>query len=293
MTLNRQNDMLTALSVKLEACLVARNPRGMARVREALEPGYLYRAAKLLAHPSGDVLICTGFPVADTFETDGPAGALALYEHCERLGLRPWLLAGEPLIAALGGMARGLTLNTFDVREAREAAERLLEGIAPVLIIVIERPGAAADGRYYNIRGVDITELCRPAEPYIQLASCPVVAIGDGGNEIGMAKAGDILTTLNIKPATSSCDELIVADVSNWGAYGLIAMSEYINDMTVLSQFDPTPLLERLIEVGAVDGVTHQTTPTEDGLDATAGPLIVETIQELCAQTSTQRVSMQ
>ena len=108
-----------------------------------------------------------------------------------------------------------------------------------------------------------------------------------------MAKAGDILTTLNIKPATSSCDELIVADVSNWGAYGLIAMSEYINDMTVLSQFDPTPLLERLIEVGAVDGVTHQTTPTEDGLDATAGPLIVETIQELCAQTSTQRVSMQ
>ena len=111
--------MLTALSVKLEACLVARNPRGMARVREALEPGYLYRAAKLLAHPSGDVLICTGFPVADTFETDGPAGALALYEHCERLGLRPWLLAGEPLITALGGMARGRMLNTFDVNEAR------------------------------------------------------------------------------------------------------------------------------------------------------------------------------
>ena len=173
----------------------------MARVRDALPAGYLYRAAQLLAASQGDVLICTGFPVAETFETDGPAGALALYEHCEQLGLRPWLLAGEPLVEALDGMVRARTLNTFDRDTAEEYANQLLAEIEPILVIVIERPGAAADGRYYNIAGVDITAACRPAEPYIELATCPVIAIGDGGNEIGMAKAGDVLQTLNIRPA--------------------------------------------------------------------------------------------
>ena len=263
----------------------------MARVRDALPAGYLYRAAQLLAASQGDVLICTGFPVAETFETDGPAGALALYEHCEQLGLRPWLLAGEPLVDALDGMVRARTLNTFDRDTAEEYANQLLAEIEPILVIVIERPGAAADGRYYNIAGVDITAACRPAEPYIEFATCPVIAIGDGGNEIGMAKAGDVLQTLNIRPAVSTCDELIVADVSNWGAYGLIAMSEFMQSMPVLSWLDPAPLLERLVEVGAVDGVTHQATPTEDGLPENAGSKIIENMRMICTDIATRGVS--
>lgn len=270
------------LSVALEQQLVALNPRGMQLVRSALEPGYLMRAAQRLNRCRGDVLICTGFPVAETFETDGPAGALALYEHCEQLGLRPWLLAGRPLIEALGGMVRARTLDSFDIDIAEQEANLLYEELEPTLLIVIERPGAASDGRYYNIAGRDITQACRPVEPYVEIAPCPVLAIGDGGNEIGMAKAGSVLEQLNIRPSCTSCDELIVADVSNWGAYGLIAMSEYLRGGPIFDWLDPAPLLERLVEVGAVDGVTHEPTATEDGLPTNAGPALLSALKQLC-----------
>lgn len=255
-----------ALSVALEALLVARNPRGMAGVRASLPAGYCFRAAQALLKAEENVVICTGFPVADTFETDGPAGALALYEFCEQIGLRPWLLAGEPLIDALGPAVRSRILGSFDRDIATEEAYHLHGELEPSLIIMIERPGAAADGQYYNIRGVDISDACRPAEPYVEVASCPVIAIGDGGNEIGMGRAGKVLDTLDIRPAVTGCDELIVADVSNWGAYGLVAMAEYLRGQPVLDWLDPEPLITRLVEVGAVDGVTREPNPTEDGL---------------------------
>lgn len=264
--MNDTTAQLMALSTQLEQLLVARNPRGMAQVRAALSPGYCLRAAQQLLDASENVIICTGFPVANTFETDGPAGALALYQYCEQAGLRPWMLAGQPLVDALGSAVRSRVLSTFERDIAVEEAEQLLLELEPSLVIMIERPGAAADGRYYNIRRLDITDDCRPAEPYAELAQCPVIAIGDGGNEIGMARAGTVLHSLNIEPAASTCDELIVADVSNWGAYALVAMAEYLRGEPVLDWLDPKPLLARLVEVGAVDGVTHAATATEDGL---------------------------
>ena len=276
-------DRLRSLSHQLEALLVERNPRGMADVRSALVPGYCLRAAQLIAQASGNVVICTGFPVANTFETDGPAGALALYEHCERAGLKPWLLAGEPLIDALGPGVRSKVLSTFDRDIAAEEAEQLLNDLEPSLIIVIERPGHAADGRYYNIRGLDISADCRPAEPYVEQADCPVIGIGDGGNELGMGSAGPVLDTLNIRPAVTGCDVLVVADVSNWGAYGIVAMGEYLAGEPILEWLEPALLLERLVEVGAVDGVTHARTATEDGLPQSECDALLTRIRDLLA----------
>ena len=48
-------------------------------VQESLPPGYLLRAAQSTIVAEGNIIICTGFPVAGTFETDGPPGAFALY----------------------------------------------------------------------------------------------------------------------------------------------------------------------------------------------------------------------
>lgn len=283
---NATDALLPALSEQLEALLVARNPRGMARVRSALKPGYCLRAAQQLLEATDNVVICTGFPVANTFETDGPAGALALYEFCERSGLRPWLLAGEPLVEALGPGVRSRALVTFDREVAAIEAEQLLNELEPSLFIVIERPGHAEDGRYYNIRGIDISADCRPAEPYVEQAACPVIGIGDGGNEIGMGSAGPVLDSLDIRPAVTPCDELVVADVSNWGAYGIVAMAEYLRGDPILEWLEPGPLLERLVEVGAVDGVTHATTPTEDGLPQSAGLDLIDNIRTLLSRGS-------
>ena len=271
----------------LAELLVALNPRGMAQVQRCLDSNNFLSGAQLLLAASNNVVICTGFPVADTFETDGPAGALALYEYCEQLGLTPWLLAGDPLLRALGPGVRACSLTSFDRDQAARDAQAMAEHLEPTLLIMIERPGAAADGRYYNITGRDITDVCRPAEPYVELLSCPVIGIGDGGNEIGMAKAGDVLSTLDIQPAASSCDELLVADVSNWAAYGLIAMTEYLQGVPeVLAWLNAQDLLDRLVHVGAVDGVTHEPVATEDGLPPEAGHRLILAIQQLFASAS-------
>jgi hypothetical protein len=42
------------------------------------------------------VLIGTGFPVADSFETDGPIGAIALYDCLQALGAQPLIACGPP-----------------------------------------------------------------------------------------------------------------------------------------------------------------------------------------------------
>jgi hypothetical protein len=83
-----------ALSRTIEDILVARNLRGMKTVQSHLEPGYCLRAAKILRDCRGIVLIGTGFPVVDTFETDGPVGAIAFYETLEKIGATPILVCG-------------------------------------------------------------------------------------------------------------------------------------------------------------------------------------------------------
>ena len=89
------------LSRKIEDLMVARNPRGMKTLQAALEPGYFLRAARLvekaITSGTGTVLIGTGFPVDETFETDGPLGAIALYHAIVRLGGKPVLVCDAPL----------------------------------------------------------------------------------------------------------------------------------------------------------------------------------------------------
>ena len=76
------------LSCSIESLLTRQNHRGMDDIRQTLRPGYLLRAAQTLMNRPGNIFILTGFPVADTFETDGPAGALALYRLAQRLAVR-------------------------------------------------------------------------------------------------------------------------------------------------------------------------------------------------------------
>ena len=89
------------LSIAIEDLLVARNPRNMQVARSALAPGYYLRAAGHLREISGTIIIGTGFPVTGTFETDGPVGAIALYDTLASLGAKPMLACGPPLSESL------------------------------------------------------------------------------------------------------------------------------------------------------------------------------------------------
>lgn len=272
-------------SQAIEALLVSRNHRGMAQLREALEPGYLARAVTLIRDCRGDVYIVTGFPVAGSFETDGPAGAIALYRLCEHLGLSPIIVSDETLTAALSARYRCETLQRGSATASDESVAARYLARPPALVISIERPGAAADGRYYNMAGRDISDACVPAEAYLKQAPCPTIAIGDGGNEIGMGKVLEQLTHFDIHPAVSTCDELVVADVSNWGAYAICAIAYAAEGQIPDMENNIRQDLADLVALGAVDGVTGEPTPTEDGLEADAGVKLMASIVKLLSET--------
>jgi|TARA_B100000768_G_scaffold22721_1_gene20297 biotin-dependent carboxylase-like uncharacterized protein len=267
---------LDALSQEIEALLVALNPRGMQTVSPAIKSGSYLRAANVIYDSIGTVLIGTGFPVNGSFETDGPVGAIALYSAIKEIGGNPIIICDEPLLSALK--------NDYQVHEITvndDQAERILAQYNPSLIIAIERPGQAGDGCYYNMRGVDISENCANFDTFMVNAPCPTIAIGDGGNEIGMGNIAETLSQLDIRASKTHCDELLVADVSNWAAHGLIALLAVMTGKDLLANWNNHAVLAYLSAAGSVDGVTGENTLTEDGMDSSVSEALIERFRVL------------
>jgi hypothetical protein len=271
------------LSRAIENLLVARNLRGMALVQPALDPGYFMRAARFVQQASGFVIIGTGFPVTDTFETDGPVGAIALHDTLKYLGAKPVIACGEPLASRLVDRYPVLELCVGDSVKAEAEAVEALALFQPGLVVSIERPGLSASGRYFNMRGEDITPRCAFFDHLVNKAECPTIGIGDGGNEVGMGNIQAAIAQLDIVPAVTCCDELLIADVSNWGAYGLIAMLSGLVGEDLLSRVSPREILAYLSAHGSVDGVSRENTMTEDGLEAENGEQVIAALRDLIA----------
>ena len=271
-----------ALSSEIEDILVARNLRGMKSVQPHLESGYCLRAARILADCRGNVIIGTGFPVVKTFETDGPVGAIALYEVLENLGATPTIVCGKPLSRALAERFRVHEISVGDHDRREHEAIEALDAFRPDAIVSIERPGQAADGKYYNMRGESISEYTACFDDFLRFCDCPTIAIGDGGNEIGMGKVAAALESLDIVPCATECDELIVADVSNWGAYGLISFLSLWNGRDFLREIVPLEILRYISDLGSVDGVTRENRLTEDSLESTVGESVIRELRRAC-----------
>jgi len=146
-------------------------------------------------------------------------------------------------------------------------------------MIAIERCGPGSDGRPRNMRGEDVGVWTTPLDRVFTAGPWRTIAIGDGGNEIGMGTLPDGLIAREVPlGATIACvtpaDYLITAGVSHWGAYGLIsglAVREPDWRETLLDCLDPAidgRILRTLVRRGpAVDGVTLRRSLTIDGLD--------------------------
>ncbi|ROS04587.1 uncharacterized protein DUF4392 [Sinobacterium caligoides] len=270
-----------SLSQQVEDLLVKRNLRGMKEMQASLRPGYYGRAAKLINRVKGTVLIGTGFPVLDTFETDGPVGAIALYDVLKHLGARPVIVCGDPLASALSADYCVHTINTNAIATRVEEAKQSLALLSPELVISIERPGLSKGAGYFNMRGEDISARCASFDEFLNQAECPTIAVGDGGNEIGMGNIYTTVKQLDIVPTVTGCDELLISDVSNWGAHGLIALLSVANDEDLFQLVRPITILRYLSNRGSVDGVTRENTLTEDGLPVSAGDELIEQLRQL------------
>ncbi|WP_416305912.1 glutamate cyclase domain-containing protein [Neptunicella sp. SCSIO 80796] len=263
------------LSQQVENLLVERNLRGMQTIQPLLQSGYCARAAQLLLNLDGKVLIGTGFPVNSTFETDGPVGAIALYQALEHLNAEPILVCGNPLFTAVKDHYNAVQLTVGDLDNAKQESLKILAQLQPQAVISIERAGMTANGRFFNMRGEDISDRCACFDYFMSQSQCPSIGIGDGGNEIGMGNIHQRLSHLNIVPSITTCTELVIADVSNWAAYGIILFLQRWTGKPLLEQINPKEIIRFLSNKGSVDGVTRENTMTEDGLCYSEGEALL------------------
>ena len=269
------------LSTQIEDIILQHDQRGMHQVRPVLSPGYCYRAARMILDNKGTVLIGTGFPVSGSFESDGPIGAIALYQVLAKLNCEPVFVCAPPISKILTKRFMTYELPLVDWEESKPVVIQALEDLDPSLVISIERPGVTADGRYYNMHKKDITELTAKFDLFLQDSKCPSIAFGDGGNEIGMGNVRDMPASLDIIPAITTCDELVIASVSNWGVYGVIAALCRLLNQDLFENFDPETVAKYLVANGCVDGVTNRMESSEDGFPISVGISIIKQLRDL------------
>jgi hypothetical protein len=249
----------------------------------AAAKGGLWRAASSLAGASS-VGIITGFYVPlgtpPAAETDGPVGAAMLAAALTRVGVPCRLVTDEPCRATCSAALQGMNvpLDVVALGGAVDDVVALWRRLGVSHAISIERCGRSADGAPHNMRGEDISAFTTPlddlflAEPWVR------IAIGDGGNEIGMGSVPASLIGAHVAhgeriACATPADHLIVSGVSNWGAYALIGALAVLREDwraplidCLDSQRDAT-ILHAMVEQGpAVDGVTRQQTMTVDSL---------------------------
>jgi hypothetical protein len=258
--------------------------------------GELAAAAEALAGATRVGLI-TGFFVprgeVAAPETDGPVGTALLAAALAACGVPARIAVDTPCAGAVRAAveAAGQPVEVDEIAvDDRAGPGRLAaawKGSGVSHAVAIERCGRSVDGRPRNMRGVDVAKWTAPLDDLFLAGPWVKLAVGDGGNEIGMGKlpAGLIARTVPNGAeiaCVTSCDHLVVAGVSNWGAYGLMAALAVLRtDWTstiakfLTSERDLAVTRATVERAGAVDGVTARREATVDGFGPEIhGPLI-------------------
>lgn len=221
------------------------------------------------------VMILTGFPVAaaEVGETDGPVGAAHIAHGLTQLGKEVTVITDRwslPLVeAACRHRAPAASCRCVEQERAREDCEKLLSE-KPDLVIAIERPGKGEDGHYHNMRGQVIDHLVADTDLLLEKAPRSI-AIGDGGNELGMGTFSRQIRE-SVPHGETICakvgaDHALASGVSNWWGWGVEALLSCRTGQWLLPDDEQEKqLLSQVVEAGGVDGVTGKRQSSVDGL---------------------------
>jgi hypothetical protein len=260
--------------------------RGSAWLAEAVPGGLPAGVDLLTTHDSPSLVVLTGFAIPTTdgwaAETDGPLGAFQLAELGRELGWQVRFLTDAACAGALSQAApRGFPVDVAHLPDARHphACDELIahyRAIGVTHVVSIERVGPSPDGAPRNMRGEDVSAGTACLHHVAGAGPWSLVAVGDGGNEIGMGSVPPEVLERHVPLGSRvrcvvPADALIVAGTSNWGAAALfvgIAMRlnrpDLLERLTGAATFDA---LTRLVAAGAIDGVTRRNECSVDGLD--------------------------
>lgn len=274
-------------SETIEDVVLRHSKRGMTVLRSCMSRDYCRQAARrILELEKGTILLTTGFYVAGHAETDGPLGTVVLAKALEKQGFYPVIITDEFCRGFFE--AADLEVCYVDVEDGAEKYEALLEKFAPTALISIERCGRNVKNDYANMRGVSIKEYtARTDWLFIQARKqgIPTFGVGDGGNEIGMGNLKEVISgKLELVPCKVKVDTLVIATVSNWGAYAIAAYIQKMTGTKVLPGFSEIKeYLSLIVNMGSVDGVTKEQTLSVDGFSLDVEKEILDGLKTLAA----------
>ena len=271
----------------IENIILRHSKRGMLKLKEHMDESYCELAAReIMSWEPGVIFLTTGFYVAGYPETDGPAGTVVLAKALKKLGWEP-VIVTDSAYAVLFTI-RNIAVVPVDVDFTRDDFRNIITRYRPVGMISVERCGINVRDDYENMRGESIREHNSPIDLLFELApeySVRTVAVGDGGNEIGMGCMADVIQKeLSLVPCRVTVDRLVIASVSNWGAYGITAYLSILSGLPLLMSFsDIYSYISQTVEIGSVDGVTHERVPHVDGFGEDIEKEIVDALHaEVC-----------
>lgn len=284
-------------------------------------------AQALLSVPIGGTVVVTTGSVSRAWisaaigENDGPSGAAAIIRALVLARQATCVLvAEEALLPAFGRVCQAAGLAVVDLPQARlanaegslatvvlrsfpltdaeapAAATALLDELKPDLLFSTERVGKNVNGVYYNMRGRDygmgrarVDELFDAG----RARGIGVVAVGDGGNEIGMGNvAAEVQAHVPFGAdgscpcgggigAVSTADVLVTAAVSNWGCSAIVAS---MAARTANSRLLHTAQAERrLLDVMTAEGLINSTHGIIDDHVDGISPAAHMAVATLCA----------
>ena len=271
----------------VEDIILSSDQRGISLLRKYLQKEFCTKAAVTVLDNPGTVIITTGFYIrsAGYIETDGPPGAIAIGRALNKLDYRVVYVTDKYGMKALESIAEPSSIiyefPILDSEASNILASNICNEFDPSIMIAVERCGINELGKYSNMHGQDIT-------PYTAKIDClfqnkiTSIGIGDGGNEIGMgnlyAQVKDNSKLVRF-PTTIEVDELVIASVYNWGAYGLIAAISLIKNQNLLvSVEEEIEIINTLVGLGVVDGMSGKPESFVDGFDLDSNSKILQNL---------------
>ena len=288
--------MLVSSSIReIEKIICKDLGRGIQSAAGHLTAGSLEAAVRSIAeHEAPSIAIITGFFIASgdppAAETDGPPGAAHMAAAFVAAGIPCRIVTDTPCEGALRASMSAIGIEAtvpLDVVALKEAQNNLTIGQTEALwyeqkishVISIERCGPSKSGKPKSARGINLSDWTAPLEKLFTAGDWKQIAIGDGGNEIGMgALPADLIAESVVKgeeiSCAISCDHLILAGVSNWGGWAMVSALALVlpnKSAALLSKLNvetDNQVLKELVDNGpSIDGIKGVQAYSVDNFD--------------------------
>ena len=267
------------------------------------------------------VIIVTGAgsgPLIPKGENDGPVGAAVLARALRwGIGCTPVLVCEEhhadPIAAACE--AAGVGMRSVELATSTHAggalvtaptvqgeipdwSKTLLDRLRPSAIVSIERLGPNSKGIVHGATGLAGWDPLVDLAPLFSAAAergIFSVGIGDAGNEIGFGRIADDVRRIQPHGAACQCecgagmatvvptDVLVVAAVSNWGAYGIEACLGMLLERDDLQHTprEAERIILRCLEAGGLEAMFCTQRYFVDGIAGDTSVSLVQILREM------------